>query len=935
MSLPAAWAVAAATWLGAMLGAPGLPGPFPGRWPTTVASALAVAGAAGLVAAALLGDRDGDVDAAGRPSRPARLALVCVAAAVLAAGLAGTRASLPLDGSVAARAGGGPVPIEAVAVTDLRGSDGGWQVVRVVELDGRPVRERAWWWLQDEETAPTVGQRVTATVSVEPLREDGLDLHAARLHAGARLRVLELDGPPVEAGWLLASTQHVRDRFRTASARALKATHAWVLTALVTGDRRGEPPELREEFAAAGLAHLVVVSGRHVAVLLAGVLAVTSLAGLGARPRRVVALAALAWFVVLTRWQPSVLRAGVMASLVLLAGLSGRGADPRHALATAVTLLLLADPLLATQLGFGLSVSATAGVLLVGPWIAERLGGPRWLTLPVGVCLGAQAGAAPLLLTLDGIGAGSVPANLIAVPAAAAAQTIGVAAAALAAASVEAAAAVVWLADPFVWVIVWAAEAFAGGPRLTAGALTSAWTWLALAAAVGAVGLRRRWPSGSLLAGLTALALVVAPLPGRSPGNVDTLTATFLDVDQGLAVLVEAPDGTGGTARMLYDGGPDDRAADAYLAERRIDTLEVVALSHPHHDHSGGLPRVLAERDASTLLVGPEPVGADHAESVRETYAIAEERGIPTLIAAPGQRFELGTAEVRVLGPPPGGQVVVDEPNEMSVVLSIATADGRLLLPGDAEEAAQRWLLRHQPHQLRADVLQVAHHGGDTNADGFHAAVDARVGVIGVGADNAHGHPHPAVIDELARVGTLVYRTDLHGAITVTVEGGRVRVDPQRRPRRPLRPLRDRPRRPKRKTAAARRPRRSSIEGESIEAWVYARAPMVLRMSSSTSDAPMKPITSEPSQFTCCSRPIRLASQPPTQPPTRPMIRAPSHWMGSVGKRRRTASMAATPAMSPRTSQTSVSMPVHLLMRQQLDLAHGFRWRAPETPPRS
>lgn len=787
MTTAAAWVVAVAAWVGALAGLPGRDAVWsPASWPPAGGAGLVLLGVGIAAAGAGLADRAGLVDATGRPARPARLGLVALAVALAVAGSAGARAAIADDSVLAELAGEpvGTVTVHATAMTDLRGADGGWQIVRVDLVAGRRVRERAWWRLDADQatSAPTVGQRVRARVRVAALRSDGLDAHAARLHAVARLRPRAAPQLIDEPGWLLAATERVRTRTAEAAHRGLDETRAGVLAALVTGDRRShtDAGPLRQAFADAGLAHLVVVSGKHVALVLGGVLTVAAVAGLGARSRRAVALVALGWFVVLTRWQPSVLRASAMGALVLAAGIGGRGADARHALAAAVTLLLLADPFLAGQIGFGLSVGATAGVLVLAPWVGERLPGPRWLAAPVAITVGAQLGAAPFLLTLDGIGAGSVPANLIAVPAAVAAQAIGLLAALVAQLSVVAGGAVAVFAGPPLAVIVWSAETFSDGPRLTAHALTSPWVWLAVALIVGAAVARIRWtraPRPAVVA-IVVVAVALVPLPSRPPARVDHLTATFFDVGQGLAVLIEVPDGDA-TARMLYDAGPRGRRTVDHLEERRIDELEALALSHPHDDHAGGVAAVLDAVDVDRLIVGPREPHPGLADSVHEAYAAARRGDVPTVPVHAGQGFALGEARVRVLSPPDGG-ARGPAPNERSVVLAIASPDGRVLLTGDAEEPNQQRLLRRRRHRLSAAVLQVAHHGGDTNAAGFHGTVGAAVGVIAVGDDNPFGHPHPRVITRLEDAGTAVYRTDQHGTVTVTVADGRVHTEAER-----------------------------------------------------------------------------------------------------------------------------------------------------------
>jgi len=168
--------------------------------------------------------------------------------------------------------------------------------------------------------------------------------------------------------------------------------------------------------------------------------------------------------------------------------------------------------------------------------------------------------------------------------------------------------------------------------------------------------------------------------------------------------------------------------------------------------------------------VGPDPPRDldGVAASATATEAVAVQRGVPVVRLSAGQQFVLGSAVVQVLSPPADG-TLGREPNDNSLVLRVVSPDGALLLTGDAEEGAQRRLLA-RPDLLRADTIKVPHHGGNTNTTGFFDAVGAHTAVIGVGADNGYGHPHPDVLDALA--GATIVRTDTDGTVTVPVSAG-------------------------------------------------------------------------------------------------------------------------------------------------------------------
>ncbi len=192
-----------------------------------------------------------------------------------------------------------------------------------------------------------------------------------------------------------------------------------LFTGLVFGDDRGQNVIVADNFRAAGLGHLLAVSGQNVVFVL--VLASPLLGRLRKIPIRVVgSFVVLAAFGFLTRFEPSVTRAIVMMGLVLVAQAVGRPGGAASALPPAVIGLLLLEPLLAWSLAFQLSVCATGGLIVLAPRIADWLPGPTALRLATAATIAAQAFVAPLLLSTFGqVSIVAVPANLVAAPAAA------------------------------------------------------------------------------------------------------------------------------------------------------------------------------------------------------------------------------------------------------------------------------------------------------------------------------------------------------------------------------------------------------------------------------------------------------------------------------------------------------------------------------------
>jgi competence protein ComEC len=200
---------------------------------------------------------------------------------------------------------------------------------------------------------------------------------------------------------------------------------------LVIGDDRDQPPAMIGRFRASGLSHLTAVSGQNVSFMLAACGPI--LVRLGPRLRWVATVALIGWFVALTRFEPSILRAGAMAMLSATAFVGGRERAPIRLLALAILVLVIIDPLLVWSVGFWLSTGATAGVCSIGPVLARRFERFGVLAVPLGVTLGAQAGVVlPSLLVFGRLPLVSVPANLLAVPVAGAVMLYGMPAALLA-----------------------------------------------------------------------------------------------------------------------------------------------------------------------------------------------------------------------------------------------------------------------------------------------------------------------------------------------------------------------------------------------------------------------------------------------------------------------------------------------------------------------
>lgn len=250
---------------------------------------------------------------------------------------------------------------------------------------------------------------------------------------------------------------------------------------------------------------------------------------------------------------------------------------------------------------------------------------------------------------------------------------------------------------------------------------------------------------------------VVAPPAG--PGA--PLELRFLDVGQGDAVLVRAPDGRA----VLYDGGQDGAVLVRHLERAGIDSLELVIASHNHADHIGGLVEVIERYRPRFVLEN----GVPHTTRTYERFLRAVAAAGSQRLAPSRRVITLGPVRLTVL-PPPGDPALGH--NDNSVGLRVEHGTAAITLLGDSQAAQQAWWLEHHGDLLGAVDVHKASHHGSRNGDTRSMLDSLRPGlvVIGVGAANRYGHPHPEVLALHAGLGADVYRTDRDGTVTVLVE---------------------------------------------------------------------------------------------------------------------------------------------------------------------
>ena len=284
---------------------------------------------------------------------------------------------------------------------------------------------------------------------------------------------------------------------------------------------------------------------------------------------------------------------------------------------------------------------------------------------------------------------------------------------------------------------------------------------------------RRRWLLAAPgLAALAASAFWICAVPPHPLLRSGVLELTAIDVGQGDSILLVSPQGR----TLLVDGGGipswmhsdldiGEDVVSPYLWSRGFHQLDVVALTHAHADHMGGLMAVIANFHPHELWLSMDSPSPELQSLVREAKAL----GIPVVLHKAGDELEVGGAKIAVLAPPRDQEARVSRPNDESLVMKISYGETSALLEGDAEKKTERQVVEESP---QADLLKVAHHGSASSTiPELLAAVHPRFAVISVGARNVYGHPRQEVLERLAEAHVQTYRTDLDGAVTFYLDG--------------------------------------------------------------------------------------------------------------------------------------------------------------------
>lgn len=604
---------------------------------------------------------------------------------------------------------------------------------------------------------------------------EATDVYAAR---GVHLRAyyVALHGVERDGRSALYFPQELMNAVRGSIVRVFPEDVQDIMLALLIGDTHGvyEDVELDNALSMTGVAHVVSVSGMHLGFLYSALSAL-----LGRRRAFFVGVPVLVLFTFMAGCSSAIVRACVMLVLSMLGTVLKRDYDPLAGLAMALLLLLAENPVSVASVSLQLSFASMLGLILITPrlnrWFNRRFRGVKGRAK--GICraawsafsasLGATVFTAPVVAVIFGyVSLLSPLANLLTLWAVSLAFTLGFAAAALGLIYAPLGIAFAWLAAWPARYFVWCISLLARIPYAavyTADGGVVWWLLFTYAVFIAAIVMRRRRGLRLAVPALCSAAVLAAVLISSALRTADERSVTVLDVGQGQSIALLS-----GESAMVVDcggmGSWDDAGdvASEYLLGRGRYGIDALVLTHLHSDHADGAARLMTRVKVGTLYM---PEGTDDSDGeLAGILEAAARRGTEVVEISEDTAVSLPGLELSLTAPQDTG----DE-NERGLVVRASIGEYDTVITGDVGAPTER-LLAEEGKLPPSELLIAGHHGSrSSNSFELVSAVRPETVVVSVGY-NSYGHPTDEALVRLAVTGADIYRTDVNGDVTVTIE---------------------------------------------------------------------------------------------------------------------------------------------------------------------
>lgn len=604
-------------------------------------------------------------------------------------------------------------------------------------------------------------------------------------------RILGLSGKIKKASVLKTGTEYDKIADLQFSLRCflegkIKACYpekeAGIMMTMLLGNKTELDEEIKDLYRGAGILHILSVSGLHVSVLGYGFHRLLRKAGLPVRFCAVLAVCWMWFYGGMIGMGVSAFRAVLMFGIRMLAKWCGRTYDLLTALAVAAVLLISSEPLYFFHSGFWLSFTCVLAISLLYPRlkVKEKEGGGIKVRVVNSILLGISVTVMTLPVFLwfyYEVSFWGILWNLVVVPLMSVVMGGGIVnlalpgfASGLSSLVAKGNCVVLWLFETLCRVTeqTGCGNLILGQPAV----------FQILAFVIGMLlflWLSQKWRLYQKMLVLSVLTMLVV---FRLPGG---FRITFLDVGQGDGICLQNENGN----VYLIDGGSSSKSKVGtyqilpFLKQQGIRRVQAVFVSHSDSDHISGILELLEQQRGGVKLekiVLSKVKGQVLWEEYGELLTLCRENGTAVYTIKKGEQLRDDKLTLTCLHPAPD---FMGDSNASSQVLRVDYKNFSALLTGDVEGEGALCLQQVLIEQEIAPVtvLKAAHHGSrNSTSQTFLAQTQPMLTVISCGKNNRYGHPHEEVIRRLTDVKSTILQTARQGAVTVQVQGERIKV---------------------------------------------------------------------------------------------------------------------------------------------------------------
>ena len=544
----------------------------------------------------------------------------------------------------------------------------------------------------------------------------------------------------------------------------LKKDLASIIIGILIGDKSGMDGRVIEDFQNANLSHLIAVSGAHF-IYVVGFLEYICKFLKNKRKSQVFLIIGILFFMRLTQYTPSVVRAGIMTIMAILSSVFKRKSDIYTNLAISSLVLIIKNPYSIFDIGAILSFSGVLGIAYFQDkfkLIYQNYEGRfLWLLDSISITVAANIFIIPIMVYYyNTISFTFIIANLVVAPLLGVLIILG-----FIAFIFKFKFLIVLLS--FVLKLFFFLVKFMGKlPFSTVLVCYGSFIFVIAYYFIVYFLIKRKM----LLALLTIVAMIIANF-NFLPKN--KLYINFVDVGQGDCMLIRYDgmnfliDSGGGISAEDYDVGKNTLLP--YLIDRKVYKIDYIIVSHFDADHCRAFLHVMKYIKVKNAIIAKQ---FKNSRMYSEFLEIANKKKINIIYVKENDHFKFKDFRIDIYNP--NDEAIMENVMNNNAILNMLRF-GRIniLCTGDLEKIAEDAIITRYSNSniLKADILKVGHHGSITStSDDFLKLIMPRMALIGCGKNNKFGHPNQFILNKLSAIGCKIYRTDLNGEISICID---------------------------------------------------------------------------------------------------------------------------------------------------------------------